>query len=194
MKANFIIGKKQIILASLVVILSGAVYLNYVYANENEDFSIVQTLNAENPDAAEDTPQDSEEESKNYGDTQLVNNDANTTNDYFAQAQLQRTKSRDEAIETVKSVLISETSTEEETTQANAQITQITQQIESETKIENLIKAKGFEDCVVYLSAESANIVVKTEGLDATGAAQIKNIILSEQELKPENISIVEVK
>ncbi len=191
MKANFIIGKKQIILAALVVILSGAVYLNYVYANSNDDFSIVETINAQNSD---DYNSDTEDDEKNYGDTQLVNNDVDSTDDYFAQAQLERTKSRDEAIETVKSVLVNESATEEETTQANAQITQIAQQIESEAIIENLIKAKGFADCVVYLSGESANIVVKTDGLDAAGAAQIKNIVLTEQDLKPENISIVEVK
>ena len=37
MKANFVIGKKQIILAALVVVLGGAVYVNYLYADKDKD-------------------------------------------------------------------------------------------------------------------------------------------------------------
>ena len=48
--------------------------------------------------------------------------------------------------------------------------------IESETVIEDLVKASGFEDCVVYLDGENASIVVKSDGLTPAQAAQIKEI------------------
>ena len=35
--------------------------------------------------------------------------------------------------------------------------------MESESKVETLVKAAGFEDCVVYLDGDNANIVVKTD-------------------------------
>ena len=66
--------------------------------------------------------------------------------------------------------------------------------IESEVTIESLIKAQGFEDCVAYLDGESAKIVVKTEGLDKSQAAAIKEIILGEADVPAENIRIFEVK
>ena len=60
--------------------------------------------------------------------------------------------------------------------------------------MEDLIKAKGFEQCVVYLGEDSVNVVVQTEGLDAAQAAQIKSVILSQdQDVKAEQISITEV-
>lgn len=66
--------------------------------------------------------------------------------------------------------------------------------IESESKMETLIKSKGFKDCVVYLSDQSAKVVVKSDGLEQAQAAQIMDIVVSESEVPSENISIVEVK
>ena len=57
-----------------------------------------------------------------------------------------------------------------------------------------MIKATGFEDCVVYLDDDNASIVVKSSGLTPAQAAQIKDILLSEVEVLNENIRIFEVK
>ena len=56
------------------------------------------------------------------------------------------------------------------------------------------VKAQGFNDCVVYLNDSTANIVVKSEGLEAAQAAQIKDILLTEVTIPAENIRIFEVK
>jgi len=69
----------------------------------------------------------------------------------------------------------------------------VSQLSESESKIESLIKAQGFEDCVVYLDGETASIVVRSDGLLSSEAAQIKDILLSEVEVASENIRIFEV-
>ena len=56
------------------------------------------------------------------------------------------------------------------------------------------IKAAGFEDCVVYLDGDTANIVVKSpEGLIDSEAAQIKDILLGEVDVANENIRIFDV-
>ncbi len=191
MKANFIIGKKQVILSALIVILGGAIYVNYLYANKDGDIPITQTINQESQ--AEASGGEDGESQKNYGDAQLVNGSVDS-DDYFEEAQLQKTKSRDEAVETVKSVLENVDATEEDVSAATEKITEISKQINAENKIESLIKAKGFENCVVYLDGDSANVVVKTDGLTPEQAAQIKNIVLSEQSVAQENISITEVK
>ena len=67
------------------------------------------------------------------------------------------------------------------------------QSIETEGKIENLIKAKGFTDVMVYYDTERTDVIVKTDGLLSNEAAQIKDIILKETEIPAENITIVEV-
>ena len=66
--------------------------------------------------------------------------------------------------------------------------------MESEGNIESLIKAQGFNECVVYLDGTSAKVVVQTDGMEAAQAAAIKDIILGEVSVPAENIRIFEVK
>ena len=47
---------------------------------------------------------------------------------------------------------------------------------------------------MVYLDGTNANILVKTSGLDAVGAAQIKAALLDKVAVEAENITIIEVK
>ena len=170
-KPTMIIGKKQIILAGMTLILGLAVYINYAVSTSDGKIKATDVVKSQ---------------SVNYGDAQLVSTDSSS--DYFAQARIDRMNSRDEAVETLKNIMNGGDSTEEE---ASA----MTGLMESESKVETLVKAAGFEDCVVYLDGDNANIVVKTDsdGLVASEAAQIKDILLSEVSVANENIRIYDV-
>ena len=173
-KPTMIIGKKQIILAGMTLILGLAVYINYaVSTSDGKDVVKSQSVN--------------------YGDAQLVSTDSSS--DYFAQARIDRMNSRDEAVETLKNIMNGGDSTEEEKKVAEEEASAMTGLMESESKVETLVKAAGFEDCVVYLDGDNANIVVKTDsdGLVASEAAQIKDILLSEVSVANENIRIYDV-
>lgn len=176
-KPTMIIGKKQIILAGMTLILGAAIYINYAFSATGSQ--IKKTSKIENQAA-------------NYGEAQLVNNDANE--DYFAKARIDRMNSRDQAAETLKTIIDGGDSTKEEQEVASKDAATMSSMIEKESKVENLVKAAGFDDCVVYLDGESANIVVKSDGLIDSEAAQIKDILLSEVEVPNENIKIFDVK
>lgn len=184
-RINMIVGKKQIILASLTLILGIAIYLNYVFSQGAGD--LVETGKLENPES-------------NYGDAQFVsgavkdeNKDA-SKDEYFAQARLDKMKSRDEAIETLQSFFKGGDLTKDELAIMTSDAVNLSSLIESENKIETLIKAQGFEDCLVYLDGTSANIIVRTEGLESAQAAQIKDALLGEVSVDSEFITILEVK
>ena len=100
----------------------------------------------------------------------------------------------DEAVETIQSMISDEGIEEEQKETLSAQASEIASAIETESRIENLIKAKGFDDCIAYIDGDKANVIVKTDGLLENEAAQIKEILLQETEVPVENISIVEVK
>ena len=70
----------------------------------------------------------------------------------------------------------------------------LAESIKIEGKIENLLKAKGFQECMVYYDTEQLDVIVQSDGLDEVQAAQIRDVILGEVTLPEENISIVEVK
>lgn len=223
MRANFIIGKRQIILASLVVVLGAAVYLNWQFAGNDKisltdtqqtsgEVSVLETDANTPTDGTEevvkkedeskkeekDTEKKTEktnsgEQEKHLGDSLLVSSTAISADDYFAKAKLTKVKTRDEAIETISTILNDEKLKEEDKKGATDTAISLTNTMEVESKIENLIKSKGFEECIVYLGADTANVVVKTEGLNADLATQIKNIVLAEGQVLAENISITEL-
>ncbi len=172
---NMIIGKKQIILSALVLALSIAVYLNWQYAKVGDEYSITSSLGAgNNAEGAE---------GENYGEA------------YFAEAKLTRSRSRDEAVETLSAMLADAQLTAEQKTELALEAAKLAKSIEVEGKIENLIKAKGFAECMVYYDTQKIDVVVKaSDGLTDEQVAQMQEVILSEVELPAENIRIVEVK
>lgn len=189
-KPSLIIRKKHIIMSCLTLMLGIAVYVNYVTA----------------PDSAGMLPVSNDEfnagDVGNYGETELVNKEVSdkkdasqlNSSDYFAQARLDKMNNRDEAVQTLQSIMGGGDITEDEMVTKALDAVEVSKLIESEGTIESLVKSQGFEDCVAYLDGESAKVVVKTEGLDKTQAAAIKNIILGETQISAENIRIFEVK
>ena len=179
---NMIIGKKQIILASLVVGLGLAVYVNYQFAQADGMLTATSAV---------------EESDKNYGDAQLVDSkDPSVDSDgeaYFAEAKVTRQRSRDESVETLKNMMQDAQIDADLKAEMALKATEVAKSIETEGKIENLIKVKGFDDCMVYYDTEGVDVVVKTDGLEAAQVAQMKDIILKETSIPVENISIVEI-
>lgn len=182
---HMVINKKHVILASLVLGLGLAVYVNYQFASGDKLMSPVSTT---------------VESEKNYGDAQLV--DANDPNvdaagadgeAYFAEAKVTRQRTRDESVETLTNMMQNAEIDPNIKAEMALKATELAQSIETEGKIENLIKAKGFTDCMVYYDTNSVDVVVKTEGLEAAQVAQMKDIILKETSVPAENISIVEI-
>lgn len=181
---HMVINKKQVVLASLVVGLGLAVYVNYQFA---------QTDNMLTPTSAVT------ESGKNYGDAQLVDAVDQTAaagadgEAYFAEAKVTRQRSRDESVETLTNMMANAEVDPDIKAEMALKAAEVAQSIETEGKIENLIKAKGFDDCMVYYDTEGVDVIVKTSGLEAAQVAQMKDIILKETSIPVENISIVEI-
>ncbi len=176
-RLNLIIGKKQLAIAGLTVLLGAAVTVNY-FVNSSAKQDITEPAK--------------EVSSTNYGEAELVS-DTSSTDSYFAQARLDKQASRDEAAEVLASMYQGGDLTTDELGMVADDALQLSSLIESENTIESLLKAQGFEDALCYLSDNSANIIVKTEGLDAVQAAKIKSTLLSEYEVSSDGITIVEI-
>lgn len=196
-RINLILGKKHLVAAGLALVLAVGLYANFAIGS-----------NVSSKSASWD----------NYGDTRLVSNEndntgkvsdkkdsdivsasantekvADSSEEYFAKARIDKQASREEAKETLKSIYGGGDMTKDELAVVAQDAQQLTNLMEAENKIETTLKAQGFEDVLCYLSDNSANIIVKSQGLDTAQAAQIKSALLSEVEVAGENITIVEV-
>lgn len=197
---------QKMTMLTLVVALGAAVYLNWAYAKNAEisleaeptgagivtDGLAVETQAGEESDASET----SQAGDKTYGEAQLVSVGSESSSDFFENARLTRSKTRDEALDTLQSSLKKSSLSNEEKEELTQQLTQQIDAITQESDVENLIKAKGFVDCVAFIDNGTVNITVMTsgDGLTADQVAQIRDIVLSKCSVSAQNITVVEVK
>ncbi len=185
-----IFGKKQVLLATLIVALGVAVYLNYYFSSQQPPTTDVNGRPT------------SSTSSRNMGDAQFVGNSSVVSspestvdaNDYFVQARLSRESAREEALDIVKDMMNDVKATDEVKKQAAEKAAAIAQAVEQESKIESLIKSKGFADCVVYIEGENCSIVVRSEGLKPQESVQITEIVTTQSNIVAQNINIGTVK
>jgi stage III sporulation protein AH len=121
-----------------------------------------------------------------------TNQNAQETDSYFSSVQISRQRTRDEAIEVLQSVVDNQSSTETAKNEALAEINKLATVMATESNIETLIIAKGFEECVAVISGADASIVVKSDGLNAAQITQINEIVYNEAGISPVNITIIE--
>ena len=133
-----------------------------------------------------------ETDGKYLGEAQLVSSE-NTETDFFSQARMDREAGRSRSIETFNAVLQNENTDMEAKASAQQGVLELAQNTETETAIENLLRARGFEDAVCYINNGMANVVVKTDFLDSTGAAQISEIVTQQSGILQEKIKIMEM-
>ncbi len=186
-RLNVILGKKQLVAAGLTVLLGAAVAVNFIYAGSKK-----QNLTEPSAEVSGSALVESGQTGATYGEADLVSSSADS-DAYFAQARLDKQTSREEAAEVLQSMYQGGDLTQDELSAVAVDAMKMGGYIESENKVESLLKAQGFEDALCYLSDSSANIIVKTDGLDAAGAAKIKSTLLSEVEIANDKITIVEV-
>ncbi len=179
------LGKKTVLLGTLVLALGVAIYLNYFFAPNPTDM-------LENGGTQTEQPNDD----KTLGEAINVNGgtDTPTAAEYFEQARKSRKDSREEAVQTVKELLSDVKATDAQKQTATAQAIAITKAIEQESNIENLIKAKGFADCVVYIADDACSVVVQSDSLTVQDTAKISQVVTSQANILAQNINIVTVK
>lgn len=119
--------------------------------------------------------------------------DSTTTSSYFAAYRNDRESTRDQEMLYYDAIIANETSTEVAIAAAEEARLNLVTQMEKELVVEGLIKAKGFEDCVVTISSDNVNAVVKADALTSAEANQILAIIQEQLGTNIENVKIIPV-
>ncbi len=173
---NIILKRRQLILASLVVALGAAVFVNWYYTGNNSIKTTEETTQTEYV--------------QNLGEAKYVN--AEGTTDYFSQVKLNRQKTRDEAIDKLNNSLKNAKTGSDEAKAITASIDKLTTQIKIENDVESLISAKISGECVVVINDTSAQVVVKKGILNEDIALQIMDIVTTNTKFDAANIKITE--
>lgn len=190
--------KRNAIILTVLLFVCVAVYLNWRYSKDEP--AAVDTENVGDVNKTGETV--GGDDAVASGELGLFYEGDNTaastidTAEYFASARLTRQQARDSAIGALQDAAAIETASQEAIDKTMDEIAVMAQYSVSEAEIETMIKAKGFDECVVFLSGDSATVAVTApaEGLSASAVSRITDIVLEQTGLSLEQIKIIEVK
>lgn len=187
-------GKRQLVLAALVVALGAAVYLNWQFTGDNQLVATNAVTSTSDRELGEARLVDGSAVSgapKSASSAVQANAGTDT---YFSEARLSRQKARDQAVELLEKTLSNAKSNDSAKKEAVAQAAVVAQNTLKESNIESLIKAKGFSDCVVFLQNSECSVVVKTKDSNPNNAVVIKDIVAGQAGVTYDKIKIIESK
>ncbi|MBR3569794.1 MAG: SpoIIIAH-like family protein [Oscillibacter sp.] len=202
--------KRNAVVGTMVVLVVAAVALNWKYAGTFDTFD-AERVDANTKLLGEATlvsGQDAQavplsdgadasganaEASADGADAGLVAGNAYSGADYFASARLTRQQARDNAVSLLQEAAKQPDATEAALAEASEGIQVLANYTMKEAQIENLVTAKGYQDCVAFMGDGSVSVVVSTgdEALQAEDVARIADIAMSETGFPASGVKIM---
>jgi len=193
--------RKQIVVLSLILMIVIAGYLQYSYkkssssVSDKENGKLGEAVYVDNMDSStlQTDEKDDKKDQKENKDKKVVSA-SKQVNDYFAQAKLDREVMRSKDADALKEISEDAGATNELKAQAYDQMMKIVDNSQRETKIETLVKEKGFEDVLaIFADDGSLDIIVKTSSLTSAQTAQIADIAIRHANMQMDQIHIKNV-
>ena len=196
-----IVKKNQVIITSLAILIAVAGYLNFADVDlgfkdkeaSTDSSSILDQVEYDLSDetalldenGADGSIGDSTDVSSTPGEAVLT-----SASDFAAQAKLSREQVRSQNKADLQEILNNTEVGDDQKQQAVNTMVSMTDVAEKEAAAEMLLEAKGFENVVVNLTGETADVVVPDTDLEDAKRAQIEDIVKRKTGIAPENIVI----
>ena len=199
--------KNQMIIAALAVMIAAAGYLNYsgrLFGDKeqtqqmNAELANQELLDISEEDLAsasdEIKSQDSDSEGKEDGSVEGTPGEAVLTSGeasaVVAEAKMTREQIRAKNKETLQQIIDNKELSDKQKKDAVSQMVKMTELSEKEAAAETLLASKGFNDAVVSIADESADVVVNAKELTEANRAQITDIVTRKTGVSAENVVI----
>ncbi|MBQ4516290.1 MAG: SpoIIIAH-like family protein [Clostridia bacterium] len=178
-----------------MLLIGVAGYLNWTFQNNSVDPDVAVMYNeaAKKIGEAQMVSADKTDDEEKSDETDSAEETEVTSNNYFAQAKLDREVKRSEAIEMLTELLENEGADKDAKKNAEEQIHKMAEYTEKEVAIENMIRAKNFGENIVYMSEDLVSIALESNGLNEIDAAQILDIVISATDYTADKVKIVEI-
>lgn len=197
-----IMKKNQVIITSLAILIAVAGYLNFADVDlgfqdketSADSSSILDEVSYDLTDEtalldenglAEETDETETEDTSTPGEAVLTG----STN-FAAQAKLSREQIRSQNKSDLQEIINNEGISDDQKQEAINTMVAMTELTEKEAAAELLLEAKGFENVVVNLTGETADVVVPDIELEDAKRAQIEDIVKRKTGVAAENIII----
>ena len=180
--------KKNLVAAAVLVTVCSGIYLNWLYTEDAASANLTDTLDSEKVLSDETL-----ELSEDMAALAAGEEPETTATDYFAAVRLSRQQARDNALNLLQEAMAY--SEESKAMESAVELEEIVQTALSEAQIESLVIAKGYTDCVAYMSNEGISVAVAAPegGLQEEDVAVIADIVLNQSDYTLQDIRVVEV-
>ena len=184
------IWKKNLVAAAVLVTVCAGIYVNWLYTEENAAAGLTETLDAEKVMSEDMLVLEGDMAAIAAGEEIQT-----TASDYFAAVRLSRQQARDGAVNLLQEAMAYSTEQSSKDVESAMELEEIVQTALSEAQIESLIIAKGYADCVAYMSPEGISVAVASPegGLQQEDVSVIADIVINQSDYTLEDIRVVEV-
>ena len=180
--------KKNMVAAAVLVTVCAGIYVNWLYTQDAATVELTDTLDTEKVMSQELLVLSEDAAALAAGE--VIDT---TADDYFAAVRLSRQQARDSAVNLLQEAFSYSDGTKAQ--ESSETLEDIVQTALSEAQIESLIIAKGYADCVAYMSAEGISVAVAAPegGLQEEDVAVIADIVMAQSSYDLSAIRVVEV-
>lgn len=126
----------------------------------------------------------------NIGET-ISKEESLQSSNYFVEYRLARDKMRGNLVDRLKEIVDDERSSQDMITKAQNEIIRIGDMTEKELYMEGMIKAKGFQDALVFLKDDGVKVVVSTNNLTEQDVIKVLDIVKNETNFDSSQIKIM---
>ena len=180
------IWKKNLVAAAVLVTVCAGIYMNWLFTEQQTAKELTDTIDAEKVMS---------DELLQLDDVEVLSDSStgNTSSEYFAAVRLSRQQARDSAVNLLQEAMAYSDQTK--AAESSAELEDIVQTALTEAQIESLVIAKGYTDCVAYMSSDGISVAVAAPegGLQSADVAVIADIVITQSEYTLDEIRIVEV-
>lgn len=180
------IWKKNLVAAAVLVTVCAGIYMNWLYTEQQTAKELTESIDVEKVMS---------DELLEINDVSVLSDEqiGDTSTEYFAAVRLSRQQARDNAVNLLQEAMAYSDQTK--AAESSAELEDIVQTALSEARIESLVIAKGYVDCVAYMSNDGISVAVAAPegGLRAEDVAVIADIVMTQSEYTLDEIRVVEV-
>ena len=190
--------KRNAIIATVLLFVCAGIYLNWSYTKDGSVEDLTATLSEEKllgedtltvSDSVDSTALDAAQEG--------LTTTGKDAAEYVSEVRLSRQEARDSAVTMLQEAMAYEAGGDSEavTTSAKA-LEDLVDVALQESQIESMVIAKGYEDCVAYMTDDGISLAVSApaEGLDQSAVAQLADIVTTQSSYDIGDLRIIEVK
>ena len=191
--------RKEIVAAALVILVGMAGYINWNYQDtitvkDGESYVEAGKRLGEATYVMNEVVTEETKDEKNNDEEKEQPQAAPVNENYFESARAERETARSKSLDILNETAANDSFDVEIRKKAQEKIIKIAEDVQNETEIENIAKAKGYNKICVYISDENVNVTVQKDEFSEYDAAKIQEITAEQLKISPNKIKIIEVK